>query len=240
MNKKILVAIPFFNENKKLIILIKKILMLKKKYDFLFINDGSTDNSTKIINKKFVLIHNKHRMGIGFCLKKGLKYSLKNNYDITVFMSGNGKMNPYDLHNMTKPIISGKFDYINGSRFLTHKINNTPKFRFLSIKLFSLLFSILYNKKITDFSCGFRAFKTKKFTKFTRLVDNDLFKTYGFEYYLYAKVLNSDIKSKEVGVQMKYPKNKNEKYTKIKPGLDWIKMLIPWIISLMDGKKLFK
>jgi hypothetical protein len=238
MNKKILVVVPFFNENKKLIKLIKKFLMLKNKYDILFINDRSNDNSKKFIKKKFFLIHNKRRMGIGFCLKKGLKYSLKKNYDITVFMSGNGKMNPFDLYNMTKPIISGKFDYINGSRFLTNKINNTPKFRFVSIKIFSLIFSILYNKKITDFSCGFRAFKTKKFLKFARLIDNDLFNTYGFEYYLYAKVLNSDIKSREVGVQMKYPTNKNERYTKIKPGLDWIKILLPWFIALVDGKKL--
>ena len=242
MKKKILVVIPFYNEFSALKKMKLQIKSNFDKYDFLMINDKSDDNSEKLFRlKRFLTLHNKQRMGIGYSLKKGIKYACDNHYDICVFMSGNGKMKISDIKKMVKPILLKNYDYINGSRFLKYnKKSNTPKFRYLSIKILSFLLSILYNKKITDFSCGFRAFKTKKFFKFTQIKSTNLFNTYGFEYYLYAKVCLSNIRAREVSITMWYPnKNLKKKYSKITPFIDWYKMLIPWLISYIDRKKFF-
>jgi hypothetical protein len=238
--KKVLIVIPCYNEHDKLIRFLPTLKKFKKKYTFLFINDASTDDSKKIIiNNKFACLTNKHRKGIGYNLKKGLFFSLENKFKITVFMSSNGKMDINDVSKIIKPIEEKKFEYINGSRFLRKNQSfNLPKFRHFSIKLISFLLSIFYNKQITDFSCGFRAMLTNKFIKFIKVNNNKIFNSYGFEYYLYAKVLLSKIKYKELSVKMIYPSNTSEKYTKITPFYDWIIMLLPWIIAKFDNKKM--
>ena len=242
MKKTILVVIPFYNEFNSLKKMKLEIKSNFDKYKFLMINDNSDDKSEELFrDKRFLILHNNQRMGIGYSLKKGIKYACDNKYDICVFMSGNGKMKISDIKKMVNPILLKRYDYINGSRFLKYnKKSNTPNFRYLSIKILSFFLSILYNKKITDFSCGFRAFKTKKFFKFTKLKNTNLFNTYGFEYYLYAKVCLSKIRAKEVPITMWYPNKKlKKKYSKITPFIDWYKMLIPWFICYIDGKKFF-
>ena len=127
MKKKILVVIPFYNEFSALKKMKLQIKSNFDKYDFLMINDKSDDNSEKLFRlKRFLTLHNKQRMGIGYSLKKGIKYACDNHYDICVFMSGNGKMKISDIKKMVKPILLKNYDYINGSRFLKYnkKSNN--------------------------------------------------------------------------------------------------------------------
>tara|TARA_X000000950_G_scaffold227915_1_gene275182 strand:+ start:588 stop:1382 length:795 start_codon:yes stop_codon:yes gene_type:complete len=244
MKKKILIVIPFYNEKSS----IRKILPLLndyfKIYNFIFINDNSTDGSEKILkNKKIIILNNKKRMGIGYGLKKGLKYAIKKKYDLCIYMSANGKMKLKDIKKFTTPLLKKKnpYNYVNGSRFLNYNKNsNTPIFRYYSIKIISLILSFIYRREITDFSCGFRGFNTKFFHKFANLPDTNLFNTYGFEYYLYSKVILSHLKSKEVPISMWYPKKKNVKYSKIRPIVDWVKIIFPWIIAYFDGIKPFE
>lgn len=80
------ILLPCYNEEKLLIKsyfeVIKSLKNLKiKKYEIIFIDDGSTDNSTNLIkklkqkNKKVKLFINKKNMGLGYNFKKGLKIS---------------------------------------------------------------------------------------------------------------------------------------------------------------------
>ena len=79
MLKMISVVIPVFNEEKsiqKTIQEIKKVLKenkLEKKSEIIVVNDGSTDNTKKILEKlDVVLINNPSKMGYGFSLKRGI------------------------------------------------------------------------------------------------------------------------------------------------------------------------
>ena len=94
LNTKLLLAIPFFNEEKKIKGCInqlsKKIPIRKKRvasnFDIVFINDGSFDNSIKIINKflkrKFTILTHKKNMGYGAAVKTAFKYAKKKNIGI--------------------------------------------------------------------------------------------------------------------------------------------------------------
>ena len=78
--------VPFYNEEKNLLKVyrsIKKLVKKKKiKYELIFIDDGSSDNSVKIlktnIKTKFKLIVNNRNKGLGYSLKKGMKNALSN------------------------------------------------------------------------------------------------------------------------------------------------------------------
>ena len=83
---KSLCIVPCWNEENRLSNLINQIKNFdQSKYlvDFLFINNGSSDNSLKILknSKMKVKSYNKNK-GIGFALIDGLKIGIKNNYDI--------------------------------------------------------------------------------------------------------------------------------------------------------------
>lgn len=241
---KILCIIPIFNEENRINNLLEKInsykIDNKFKVDFLLINNGSKDNSLKIIKKHNLdFISIKRNKGIGYSLLLGLKIAHYNKYEILIHMAGNNKMSPFDIDNMLEPILKYDIDYVSGTRF-RYKENyiNNPLFRKISIKVLSNFFSILFKKKITDATCGFRAFKINKVYEYFSYFNKKNLYTYGYEYYSLGKVLLSKkLKFSEASVKMDYPKIGN--YSKIKPIIDWIPIISGYIKARYDNKKIF-
>lgn len=234
--------IPVFNEISKLPKLIKKIKKNKhKKYNlkYIFINNGSTDGSYEILKKnKLNIINLKKNYGIGYALIIGYEYALKYNYQYIIHLAGNGKMDPYEIPKLLNPMIYKKFKYVNGSRFLNNgSFKNNPIYRIILIKLFSIFLTILFNKKITDCSCGFRAFETNLFKNFKKNFKKKSLYTYGYEYFSYGKILKKNKKfCLEIPIKMNYPSKTN--YTKIKPFIDWYIMAKYWVKGYFDRNEL--
>ena len=238
-----LCIIPVYNEEARLPKLIKKIKVLKKKnryIDFIFIDDGSNDKSIDIIKKsKIRYITKKINFGIGHSLICGLKLAIRENYDAVIHLAGNGKMLPSEIPSIIKPIKDKNIDFVNGSRFLrdVNDYNTNPLYRIILINILSFFISKLYNKKISDATCGFRAFKCKIFKNHVNILDKKKFYTYGYEYYSIGKVISSKkLKFQEVPISMKYPKKGS--YSKITPVIDWAVMIGAWLYAIIDQKKI--
>lgn len=239
---RVLCIIPCFNEAHRIENLINKIIAFKKinkKIDFLFINDGSTDDTCKLIKKKkFKIINFGINKGIGRALIHGYIYAKKNNYSILVHLAGNGKMNPNQITKVIDPILKNKADFVSGSRFIDRGgIKNTPFYRIFLIYIFSKFVSFIFRRKISDASCGFRAFKLNLFNNFNKNYNQKRFYTYGYEYYTFGKIIsNKDKKFKEVSVTMNYPSKKN--YTKMRPVIDWLVIVFYWFLGYYDKVKI--
>ena len=138
------------------------------------------------------------------------------------------------------PLTNENFDFVHGSRFLkggNYKTN--PKLRLFLIKLTTIFLSIIFNRKITDATCGYRAYKVNILKNNLSLIDKEKFYTYGYEYYVLGKVLKDKrINFCEVPISMIYPKT--GKYSKIRPIIDWYVILIAYLKSIVDGKILNK
>jgi glycosyltransferase involved in cell wall biosynthesis len=242
MKLKILCIIPVYNEEARLPSLIEKINKTKKKIKnikFLFVNNGSTDNSVDIIKKnKLYLISLKKNMGVGYALILGLKYAIKNGYQITIHLAGNGKMLPSQIPVFLKQLINKKIDFVSGSRFLKKgDYKSNPLIRIVLIKILSFTISLLYKKKITDATCGFRAFKTKIFKNNINILDKKEYHTYGYEYYSIGMIIKSKkLKFKEVPVTMQYPKKGS--YSKMTPVIDWFTIIYAWLLAIIDRKNI--
>ena len=238
---KFLCIVPIFNEESKLKDLINKIKSTKNDLndvDFLLINNGSTDNSSNLIyssNINFISFEKNY--GVGFALIQGLKYALKNQYKFLVHLAGNGKMDPAEIINFKNKILNEKFNFVSGSRFLPNgNYSSNPISRIIMIKILSFFISLLYRKKITDATCGYRAFDIELFRKQIELFENKKFYKYRYEYYSIGKVLlNKKVKFTEIPVSMNYSK---KNYSKIRPIIDWFLILSGWIEALIDGKRL--
>ena len=237
---KSLCVIPCWNEENRLPDLINQIKNFDQaKYfvDFLFINNGSSDNSLQILNDNGMKVINYDKnKGIGFALIDGLKIGIKNKYDIIIHLAANGKMLPIEINKFLDKIINENFFFVHGSRFLdggSYKTN--PLRRVLLIKIFTFILNLFYKKKITDATCGFRAYKTSVLSKNLDLINKDKFYTYGYEYYVLGKVLKSKhISFTEVPITMNYPKI--GKYTKIRPFIDWYSIIKAYFLSFFDRK----
>ena len=158
------IIIPVYNEEKTIVEVLKKIKNNSSnlfKYEIIVIDDGSTDQSRKLLeenedlfDKLLVNVTNK---GKGFSIKKGL---LSASGTHVIFQDADLEYDPAEYKKFEKIFLNFNADGIIGSRFIysdyTRSYNILNKF---GNKILTLSFNLLYNTTFTDiYSCYF-AFK---------------------------------------------------------------------------------
>ena len=233
--QKILAFIPVYNEEKRIGGVLAK-FPENVVDEVLVVDDGSTDDSLNIIKKfNVTVMSNEKKVGIGVGIKKAVRYAINNDFDIFVIMAGNGKDDPREIPTLLEPILKEDYDYVQGSRHLkgsSYK-KSTPFLRLLAIKLFTLVWRMTTGFAATDASNGFRAYKLALFKDIN--IFQDWLDTYELELYLYYNVIKKGYKFKEAPVSKHYPSKQN--YTKIRPIIDWWRILKPIIYLKLRIKK---
>ncbi|HKH43101.1 MAG TPA: glycosyltransferase family 2 protein [Thermoanaerobaculia bacterium] len=204
----------------------------------LLVNNGSDDGSAELVRASgFPWLDLPRNRGVGHAFMQAVDWALERGYDVLGVLAGNGKMLPAEMPRVLDPILRGQADYVTGSRFLTGGASpNMPRFRETSIPLVNTFVRLLTGARVTDATCGYRAYRLAllhraEFDWHTPWLD-----TYAFEYYLYAKVLlDRRIRWMEAPITMRYPPP-GRRYTKIKPFLGWYDMLKPWVVARFDGR----
>ncbi|MEG0397429.1 MAG: glycosyltransferase family 2 protein, partial [Oscillospiraceae bacterium] len=127
-------------------------------YDYLIVNDCSTDKSELICQENgFNYISLPVNLGIGGGVQSGYLYAREHGYDITVQMDGDGQHNPKYLNAVVDPVASGELDMCIGSRFINKQGFQTSFMRRLGINIISVLIKMLCGMKVRDTTSGFRA-----------------------------------------------------------------------------------
>lgn len=157
---RVLLIIPAYNEEENILNTCNKIKEFSKELDFVVINDGSKDNTLKILQENNLnhinLINN---LGIGGAVQTGYKYAYENNYDIAIQFDGDGQHDVNYVSNICEPIIEGRANMVIGTRYLdktSSQFQSTFMRRFGS-NIISFFIKICTHKKITDPTSGFRA-----------------------------------------------------------------------------------
>jgi len=229
---RVLCVVPVFNEEKHLGGTLKSVSTNHYGVDkFLFINNGSTDNSKKIIeNSGYEIINLSKNFGIGYVLIEGIKYCIENNYDVITVIHGGNKMDTRDFQTVLDPILKKNYDCVWGSRFLENTLYNMPLFRKKFNPLLSKIVSLFYKQTVTDATNGFRAYRLDFLLEILPNFDRKWLYGYAFESFLFGKMLNSSsCKRKEVPVTIRY--NADIKNTKIRPVLDYPSIGLPYFLA---------
>lgn len=164
------IVIPIYNEEKnitKLSNLIKKNLKIKK-FEIIFVDDDSTDNSKRILEDI-----NKRDRRIKSIIRKNKKKDLskscilgfrKSKYKIILVMDGDLQHNPIFIPKLINSYNSSYCDLVVGCRNFFSKRNKGLNFYRTLISVF-LIFIInsLLGKKTSDPMSGFFLFKKKFF-----------------------------------------------------------------------------
>jgi len=237
---RVLFFVPVFNQVRELPRVLEEFAAAKlPEVSLLLVNNGSRDGSELLVRESgHPAIDLPRNRGVGYAHRLALEWALERQVEIFGTMAGNAKMLPAEIPRLVEPILGNQADYVTGSRFLPGGSSpNLPAFRRGSIPLVNGFVRLCTGAKLTDATCGFRACRLD----FLRRAELDWqapwLDTYGFEYYLYAKVLlDRRLRWLEVPVTMRYPEA--GPYSKIRPGRDWYAMLKPWLVARLDGKGL--
>jgi glycosyltransferase involved in cell wall biosynthesis len=154
---RICAVIPFYNEETHLQDVVNKVLKYVDKV--ILVNDGSTDNSIKLVEKtdRIIIISHNANLGKGSALKTGFEQSIKIKSEITITIDADNQHDPTFIPELAKKI--EQFDCVIGNRIKTK--SSMPIHRRLSNYLTSKILSIKTGFNILDSQSGFRAFKTK-------------------------------------------------------------------------------
>ena len=173
------IIIPVYNEEKTLLKSLESVIKLGsnlKEHEIIVVNDGSTDNTAKILeeNKNLYdkLLTNESNRGKGYSIKKGL---IESKGTHIIFHDSDLEYDSKDILKFIKIFLDFNADGIIGSRFnyadYTRSHNILNKF---ANNIITLTFNLLYNTTFTDvYSCYF-AYKKE-------LLDPNELQTSGFE-----------------------------------------------------------
>lgn len=157
-NVRVLVIIPAYNESENIENVIDHLCRQASQYDYLIINDGSTDKTAKICQERhFQFLNLPINLGIGGAVQAGYIYAQRNGYDIAVQMDGDGQHDIAYLADMLQPLMEDTADIVIGSRFLKKEGFQSSATRRVGIKILSFLILITTGKKIMDVTSGYRA-----------------------------------------------------------------------------------
>ena len=138
------IIIPVYNEEKTVISVLEKIKKNSSnllKYEVIVIDDGSTDQSKKLLenNKQLYdkLLLNETNRGKGFAIKKGILNATGTHI---IFQDADLEYDPADFKKFEKIFVEFDADGIIGSRFVysnytrTHNVLNKMEMPFLPKK----------------------------------------------------------------------------------------------------------
>lgn len=158
MDKRVLIIIPAYNESKNIERVVDDLIQNYSQYDYLIVNDCSTDNTEEIIRRRgYNYISLPVNLGIGGGVQSGYIYAAQNGYDIAIQIDGDGQHNPADIEKLIAPIIAGEADITIGSRFIEKKGFQTSLMRRFGNRLIGLIIRMCCGVKATDTTSGFRA-----------------------------------------------------------------------------------
>lgn len=159
--KKLSIIVPLLNEDESIKPLIneinKSLLNRGIQYDVLFIDDGSNDNSLKIIkelnaqNKKIKYFSFQKNYGKSAALQIGFNNATG---DAVITMDADLQDDPSEIINLLKKLDEG-YDLVSGWK----KKRQDPFIKKISSRFFNFITRVMTGIKIHDFNCGLKAYR---------------------------------------------------------------------------------
>ena len=155
-----LIIIPAYNESSNIEKTVETIKKEAPEFDYVIINDCSTDNTRQICeNHHYNIVNLPINLGIGGAVQTGYRYGYEEGYDLAVQVDGDGQHDIHFVDDLVDPIVNKRANMTIGSRFVegsTSEFKST-KARQMGIRMISGFIKFFTNVKLYDVTSGFRA-----------------------------------------------------------------------------------
>ena len=191
-----LILVPAYNEAENIERVINNIIIHYPQYDYVVINDGSTDATRKVCARNgYNFLDLPVNVGLSGAIKSGMRYANYYGYDYVVQLDGDGQHDPKYVKSMLDKMAETKCDIVIGSRFKEKK--KPISSRMIGSQLITAAIWITTRgKRIEDVTSGMRLFNKKMIKRF----GYDMH--YSPEPDTLAYLLNCGVKIEEVQVEM--------------------------------------
>lgn len=164
-------------------------------YDYIVVNDGSTDNTAKIcMRNNFNFLDLPENVGLSGAFQAGMKYAYYNGYDCAMQYDGDGQHDAKYIADMINAMEKHGYDIVIDSRFVEQKKSNS--LRMLGSRVISGAIRVTTHKSIKDPTSGMRLYNRRMMKRHARMYE------FGPEPDTLAFLLRSGAKIGETQVEM--------------------------------------
>jgi len=156
MRENVLIIIPAYNEEEAIVQTVTA-LIHSCRYDYLVVNDGSTDRTEDLLRGHgFNYVSLPVNLGIGGAMQTGYKYAWRHGYDYAIQLDADGQHDPEDLETLVREIKETDADMVIGSRFVEKTGYKGSLSRRFGIYYFYLMLRLIAGIRVTDPTSGYR------------------------------------------------------------------------------------
>lgn len=124
--------------------------------DEILVVDSSTDKTREIAKSFDATVIHESRKGYGRALQTGIQNSKG---EIVVYIDADYTYDPKEIEKIVQPILDGQRDVILGNRLKNMLPRSMSSFNKFGNFALSLIFTILFLKRVGDTQCGLRAIR---------------------------------------------------------------------------------
>jgi glycosyltransferase involved in cell wall biosynthesis len=222
MKMKLLLIIPAYNEEDNIVGVVESIVRDYPEFDYVVINDGSTDHTSRRCHKnQFNIVDLPVNLGLAGAFQTGLRYAYSHGYDCAIQFDADGQHKPEYIKLMLSELEKG-YDVVIGSRFVEQK--KPCSLRMMGSFLISGAIKLTTGKKIYDPTSGMRMLNKEMIKEFAMNLN------YGPEPDTISYLLKQGARISEVQVQMQDRVNGTSYLTITKSALYMLRMLLSILI----------
>ena len=188
LDKKIIVMLPAYNEEKDLPALLNRIQHALEKwanYQVVVVDDGSADRTAQIVRDAAMqmpveLIQHPQNMWLGAAMRTGLKAAAQSR-DVVLNLDADDSQDPELIKTMVQRLDEG-FDVVIASRFQPGAQEiGVPLFRvFLSHLSSAGIRTLVRYPGVRDYTCGFRAYRAETLRNLITIFGDNFIRENGF------------------------------------------------------------
>ncbi len=186
-----LIVLPAYNESSTLPRTVARLQELPASYDFLIVDDGSTDDTGVIADElsgglsdktaaegrpRVRVVHLRENCGIGVAVQTGYLFALQNpGYRYVIQFDSDGQHDVSNVLDLVRMSEQQELDLCIGSRFIHDGPSGfrSTRLRRLGIRFFCGLLKLLSGVRVTDPTSGFRCAGPRAWKRFARRYPDD-------------------------------------------------------------------